>query len=72
MQGVHFRVSGGTNFEKFSARCQPQWRLRGFDVCTGLPKKTLDTSLLKGYRFYKTEKEQDEILLNVHSPLERC
>ena len=25
---------------------QPWWRLLGFNVCTGLPKKTLDTSLV--------------------------
>ena len=41
-----FRVSGGTYFENFSALRQPWWRLRGFDMCTSLPKKTLDTSLL--------------------------
>ena len=41
-----FRVSGGTNFEKHSAQRQPSWRLRAFDVCTGRPKKTLDTSLI--------------------------
>ena len=35
-----FRVSGGTNFENFSSRRQPWRRLHGFDVCTGLPKRT--------------------------------
>ena len=41
-----FRVSGETNFENFSARHQTwRWHLPGFDVSTGLPKKTLDTSL---------------------------
>ena len=35
-----FRVSGGTNFGSFSRR------LHGFEVCTSLPKKALDTSLL--------------------------
>ena len=34
-----FRVSGGTYFENFSALRQPWWRLRGFDMCTSLPKK---------------------------------
>ena len=41
-----FRVSGGTNFENFSARRQPWWRLRVFDVCTGLPKTTLWTQVM--------------------------
>ena len=36
-----FRVSEGTNFENFSA----------FDLCTGLPKKTLDMSLLMSLLF---------------------
>ena len=40
-----YRASGGTGFENFSARRQPWWRLCGFDVCTGLRKKTLNTSL---------------------------
>ena len=40
-----FRVSGGTNFEHFSARCQPWLHLHGFNVCTILPKKTLEMSL---------------------------
>ena len=35
-----FWVSGGTNFGSFSRR------LHGFEVCTSLPKKSLDTSLL--------------------------
>ena len=35
----------GTNFENFSDQLQPWWRLCGLDVCTGLLKKTLDTSL---------------------------
>ena len=30
-----FRVSGGTNFENFSPRRQPRWRLCGIDMCTG-------------------------------------
>ena len=38
-----FLVSGGTNFENSSTWRQPWCHLRGFDVCTGLPKKTLDT-----------------------------
>ena len=29
-----FRVSGGTNFENFSARRQPRWRFCGIDICT--------------------------------------
>ena len=37
-----FRASGGTNFENFPAQRQLWWCLRGFDVYTGLPKKTLD------------------------------
>ena len=41
-----FWASGGTNFEKFSAQCQPWWRICEFHVCTGLPKKSLDTSLV--------------------------
>ena len=40
-----FRESGGTNFENFPSQCQSWWRLREFHICTGLPKKTLDTSL---------------------------
>ena len=40
------RVSGGTHFENFSALRQPWWSLRGFDMCTSRPKKTLDTSVL--------------------------
>ena len=44
-----FRVSGGTNFENFSAQRQPSCHLRGFDVSTGLPKKALDTSLFTKY-----------------------
>ena len=39
------KVSGGTNFKNFYALRQPSWRLRGFDVCIGVPKKPLDTSL---------------------------
>ena len=42
-----FRASGGTNFENFSAQCQPWWWLCGFNICTGLPQKTLDISLIK-------------------------
>ena len=34
-----FKLSGGKNFENFSAQHQPRWCLHGFDVCTGLPKK---------------------------------
>ena len=41
-----FRVSGEQNFENFSTQWQPWWHLRGFDVCTSLPKKSLDTSLI--------------------------
>ena len=40
-----FRASGGTNFENFTAQCQPWCHLPGFNVCTALPKKTLDTSM---------------------------
>ena len=36
-----YRVSGGTNLENFFA-----WGHRGFNVCTGLPKKTLDTAIM--------------------------
>ena len=41
-----FKASGGTDFEHFSAKCQPLWRLRGFDVPSfnGLPKTPLYTS----------------------------
>ena len=46
-RGCIFRVPGGTNFGNFSARCQPLWRLSGFDECTGLPG--LDTSLTKKF-----------------------
>ena len=42
--GVHIQ-SICPNLEILPARHQLWWRLRGFDVCTGLPKKTLDTSL---------------------------
>ena len=42
-----FKASGGTNFEKFTTRRQPLWGLHGFNVGTGLPEKTLDTSLVK-------------------------
>ena len=36
-----FRVSGDTNFENFSAQHQTWWwHLPGFNVSTGLPKKT--------------------------------
>ena len=38
-------LSGGTNFINFSTKHQPWWCLCVFDVCTGLPKKTLDMSL---------------------------
>ena len=42
-----FRASGNTNFEKFTARRrQPCWHLHGFNVCAGLPKKTLHTLLV--------------------------
>ena len=37
-----FRASGSTNFEKLTAWRQTWWHLR---VCTGLPKKNLDTLL---------------------------
>ena len=40
-----FKASRGTNFEKFSTQSQPWWHLCWFDVYTGLPKKTLNTSL---------------------------
>ena len=40
-----FRVSGGTNFENLSTRCQPFWCLCGFNVCTCQPKRNLDVSL---------------------------
>ena len=40
-----FRASGGTNFENFCDLRQPWCRPLELDVCTGLPKKTLDTSL---------------------------
>ena len=40
-----FAVSGGTNYESFYALYKACWHLHGFNVCTGLPKKTLDTSL---------------------------
>ena len=36
-----FWASGGTNFENISAQHQPWWQLHGFDVCTGLPQKSL-------------------------------
>ena len=42
----NFRASGVTNFEKFATRRQPWWCLRGFNVCIGLPKKTLHTLLI--------------------------
>ena len=38
-----FRAFGGTN--KVSSRRQPLWRLRWLNFCTGLSKKSLDTSL---------------------------
>ena len=37
-----FRASGGTNLENLSHRHQPWWHLCGFDVCIGLPQKTMD------------------------------
>ena len=40
-------VSGGTNFENVSARRHLWWRPRGFDVCTGLPKKLWIRTLSK-------------------------
>ena len=40
-----FRAFGGTN--KVSSRRQPLWRLRWLNFCTGLSKKSLDTSLSK-------------------------
>ena len=39
-QECMFRVSEGANFENFSAWHQSWWCLCGFDVCTGLPKKS--------------------------------
>ena len=42
-----FKASGGTNIESFFVHFQPCLCLCGFDVCTGLPRKTLDTSLLQ-------------------------
>ena len=41
-----FRASGGINFENFLPKHQPLWRLREFDVCTGVCKRILDMSLL--------------------------
>ena len=40
-----FRVSRGTSFENLSTQHQPCLPPFGFDVCTDLPKKTLDMSL---------------------------
>ena len=40
-----FRVSGGMNLEKLSAWYQLWWCFCGFNVCAGLPKKTLNMSL---------------------------
>ena len=38
-----FRVSGDKNLEKLPIQHQLWWGLCGFDFCTDLPKKTLDT-----------------------------
>ena len=40
-----FRASGGTNLENSPSRHQPWGQLCGLDVYTGLPKKSLETSL---------------------------
>ena len=40
----HFRAFGVTNLN-FSAWCKTWWSCHGFNVCSSLPKKTLDTSL---------------------------
>ena len=40
-----FRVYGRRNFESFSTPCQSWCCLCGFDVWTGLHKKTLNTSM---------------------------
>ena len=38
------RASGGKKFENLTPQHQTWCHLCGFDVCTGLPKKTLNTS----------------------------
>ena len=40
-----FRPSGGKNLENSPTRCHSWWCLCRFNLCTSLPKKTLDSSL---------------------------
>ena len=62
-----FKVSGGGNFENYSAWRQPSWDLRGFDVCTGLPKKSLDTSLKRYIIQGVSQKRPPKINRNISS-----
>ena len=62
-----FKVSGGGNFENYSAWRQPSWDLRGFDACTGLPKKSLDTSLKRYIIQGVSQKRPPKINRNISS-----
>ena len=44
---MHFQSIWRHNFESVPARRQPWWCLCEFHLCTGLPKKILDTSLMR-------------------------
>ena len=49
---MYFRVSACTNFENLSLLCQPCWYFRGFNVCMGLPKNSLNTLLGSDVKLY--------------------